>query len=127
MASLADHEGEPVRSADLAGSVNAEPSFVRRVVSKLAKAGLVTTHRGKNGACSLARPAAEVTLLDIYRASEAPEACSVHGYSVTETCDVSRNIKGCLGNVLQEAQQGFEQALARKTLADLVGAIRHEP
>jgi len=125
MAVLGSHAGEPMRSTEMAESVNADPSFVRRVVSKLAKAGLVATHRGKNGACSLGRPAAEITLLDIYRASEAPQACSVHGYSVTSGCNVSENIKGCLGALLQEAQNGFEQTLAKKTLADLVGDIKH--
>ncbi|QEI08949.1 Rrf2 family transcriptional regulator [Pigmentiphaga aceris] len=122
MAALGAHKGEPVRSAELASSVNAEPSFVRRVVSKLAKAGLVTTHRGKNGACALARPAAEITLLDIYRASEAPEACCVHDYAATD-CVVSQNFKGCLNKVLQEAQEGFEQALAKQSLSGLVNAL----
>jgi len=123
MAALAMNEGEPVRSSTLAGSVNADPSFVRRVVSKLAKAGLVTTTRGKNGACMLARPAAQVTLLDVYRASEAPQAFVVHGYPVTEGCRVSRNIKACMSEVLHEAQNSFEESLAHRTLADVVAAL----
>jgi Rrf2 family protein len=124
MAALGASDGAPVRSAVLAGSVNAEPTFVRRIVSKLAKAGLVTTTRGKGGACALARPAAQITLLDIYRASEAPPAFAVHAYEVTEGCRVSRNIKGCMNGVLQEAQDGFERSLAGRTLADVVAAIR---
>jgi Rrf2 family protein len=124
MAALGVHEGVPLRSGELAGSVNADPSFVRRVVSKLAKAGLVTTTRGKMGACLLARPPAQITLLDIYRASEAPAAFAVHAYPTQEGCRVSRNIKGCMEGVLREAQDGFEQGLARQTLADVVGAIR---
>jgi Rrf2 family protein len=125
MAALGAHHGEPMRSAELAESVNAEPSFVRRVVSKLAKAGLVTTHRGKNGACALARPPAEITLLDIYRASEAPEACGVHAYAPMDSCVVSRNFKGCLNKVIQEAQESFERALAKQSLSDLVDALMH--
>jgi len=123
MAALGAHNGEPVRSAELAESVNAEPSFVRRVVSKLAKAGLVTTHRGKNGACALARPAADITLLDIYRASEAPEACCVHAYAPSETCVVSQNFKGCLNDVLRDAQDAFEGTLAKQRLSDLVESL----
>lgn len=124
MAALGLFEGEGVRSAALAGSVNADPTFVRRVVSKLAKAGLVITTRGKGGACRLARPPTEITLLDIYRASEAPVAFAVHAYPAQDSCRVSRNIKGCMNDVLQEAQDGFEQRLARQTLADVVDAIR---
>lgn len=123
MAALGNHAGEPLRSSALAGSVNADPTFVRRVVSKLAKAGLVTTVRGKNGACALARAPADITLLDIYRASEAPAAFAVHGYPVTEGCRVSRNIKGCMDDVLRDAQDAFERSLAQRTLADVVGAL----
>ena len=112
-----------VTSSALACSVNAEPSFVRRAVSKLAKAGLVTTTRGKNGACVLARPAASITLLDIYRASEAPATFSIHDYPVEGACPVSANISACMNEVLACAQQGFEERLARRTVADLLVRI----
>ena len=56
------------------------------------------------------------------RASEqAP--CAMHAYPVTEECRVSRNIKRCMDDVLREAQQGFEQGLARQTLADVVDTV----
>lgn len=124
MAALGMHEDAPVRSCVLASSVNADPTFVRRVVSKLAKAGLVTTTRGKGGACILARPAAQISLLDIYRASEAPAAFAVHDYPAEQSCRVSRTIKGCMAEVLRDAQGGFEQRLAQQTVADVVAAIR---
>ena len=112
--------GAGATSAALASSVNAEPSFVRRAISKLAKAGLVITTRGKNGACALARPAADITLLDIYRASEAPAAFSIHDYPIEGACPISANISACMNEVLRCAQQGFEERLARRTLADLM-------
>lgn len=123
MAALGAHYGEPVRSSELAASVNAEPTFIRRVISKLSKAGLVTTVRGKNGACMLARPPESITLLDIYKASEAPATFAVHAYPVTDSCRVSRNIKGCMKDVLEQAQADFEQSLAKRSLADLVAVI----
>lgn len=124
MVALGMHEGEAMRSGVLACSVNADPTFVRRVVSKLAKAGLVTTTRGKGGACILARPASQITLLDVYRASEAPAAFAVHEYAVDDGCRVSRNIKGCMTALLHDAQTGLEQRLAQQTVADMVKAIR---
>lgn len=123
MAALGAHDGEPMRSAELAASVNADPSFVRRILSKLAKCGLVTTTRGKNGACSLARAPQRITLLDIYRASESHAACTVHAYPVAEECRVSRNIKRCMDDVIHTAQAGFEAGLAKQTLADVVDTI----
>ena len=124
MAALGMSGGEPLRSAVLAGSVNADPSFVRRVLSKLVKAGLVISSRGKGGACALARPAEQITVLDIYRASAAPAAVAVHDYPVQQACRVSRNIKGCMEALLEDAQRDFENNLAQRTLADVVATIR---
>jgi DNA-binding IscR family transcriptional regulator len=67
-----DKEG--LTSAKLAVSVNTSPSFVRRTLSKLSKAGLVETATGKAGACWLAKDAKCISLLDIYRAVDAPKA-----------------------------------------------------
>ncbi len=50
MAALAYRHGEEISSATMAESVNADPTFVRKSLSKLSKAGLVVTKRGKSGA-----------------------------------------------------------------------------
>ncbi len=123
MAALGVHHGEVVTSASLAMSVNAEPSFVRKLVSKLSKAGLVKATRGKGGACTLARPPDEITLLDIYRASHVPPAFSIHHYAVEKSCPTSCNIKGVMALVLDDAQAEFEKSLARRTLSDLVDGV----
>lgn len=116
--------GESLTSGELAASVNAEPSFVRRSIAKLAKAGLVATTRGKYGACTLARAPQEISLLDIYRAAEAPAAASNHAYPVQPSCPVSAQIKPCMAAVLEDAQTDFEAGLARRSLAELVAAVR---
>ncbi|MBB5327849.1 MULTISPECIES: RrF2 family transcriptional regulator [Acidobacteriaceae] len=124
MTALADHNDEHVNSAFLAESVNTEPTFVRKSLSKLVKAGLVVATRGKHGFCVLARPAAAITLADIYRASEAPATFAVHNYPVEKTCRTSSNIKKIMLDILPEAQNSFEQVLARTTLADMVQRVR---
>ena len=50
MAALGFYHGKELSSAILAASVNADPTFVRKSLSKLSKAGLVVTTRGKGGA-----------------------------------------------------------------------------
>ena len=57
MAALGYNHGKEIPSASLAASVNADPTFVRKSLSKLSKAGLVVTTRGKNGASTLTRSA----------------------------------------------------------------------
>ena len=123
MAALAFYRGREVASATLARSVNANPSFVRKSLSKLSKAGLIVTTRGKLGASVLARPPKSITLLDIYRASEAPPAFAIHSYQVEKRCPVSCTIKDRLSSVLGRAQGSFEKSLGGITLADVSAAL----
>ena len=124
MAALGFRHGEELPSAMLAESVNADPTFVRKSLSKLSKAGLVVTTRGKNGASRLTRSPKQITLLDVYRASEAPPTFAIHSYPVEKRCPISCNIKVCMSSVLKKAQESFENSLAGITLADVVGEIR---
>jgi DNA-binding IscR family transcriptional regulator len=123
MTALAYHYGMNVTSATLAGSIRADRTFVRRSVSKLTKAGLIVATRGRSGACVLARPADSITLLDIYRASEAPPTFAIHSYNEELTCPVSCSIKAGMGEILDSAQAVFEVGLAKRTLADLVSYV----
>src|SRR6266481_7435424 len=108
MAALEFYHGEEISSATLADSVNANPTFVRKSLSKLSKAGLVVTTRGKSGASVLALPPKRITLLDIYRASGAPPAFAIHSYPVEKRCPVSRNLNECMCVVLSQVQDRFE-------------------
>lgn len=124
VAALGFHHGEEVSSATLAESVNADPTFVRKSLSKLSKAGLVVTKRGKSGSATLARTPRKITLLDVYRASGAPPAFAIHSYRVEPRCEVSAGLKPCLSDLLSQAQNSFEKSLAKITVADLVRDIR---
>ena len=124
MAGLGYCAGTDTTSAQLAMSVNTSPSFIRRTLSKLSKAGLIETAKGKNGFCRLARKPSEISLLDIYVAVEAPKAFSIHHYEVQKPCAVSCNIKAALESALERTQLGMERTLAKITLADLLSGIR---
>jgi Rrf2 family protein len=126
MAALGYFQGKEISSATLAESVNADPTFVRKSLSKLSKAGLVVTKRGKSGASVLARPPRQITLLDIYRASGAPPAFAIHSYPADKRCPVSCNLKECMAGVLSQAQHSFERSLAKITLASLIRQIREK-
>jgi Rrf2 family protein len=126
MAALGYRHGEEISSATLAESVNADPTFVRKSLSKLSKAGLVVTKRGKSGASMLSRSPRQITLLDIYRASAAPPAFAIHSYPVEKRCPVSCHLKECMSGLLTQAQNSFERSLAKITLAHLVGQIREK-
>ena len=123
MAALGHAAGKEVNSAEIAGSVNTSSSFVRRILAKLSKAGLVKTATGKGGSCWLARPARHISLLDIYRAVEAPKAFAIHQYPAEKQCPVSCGIKPALSRVLAETQQAIEGSLSRTSLAEVISDL----
>jgi Rrf2 family protein len=123
MAALAYGGDRETTSAQLAKCVNTSPSFVRRGLARLAKAGLVQTTTGKNGSCRLAREAKKITLRDVYQAVGAPKAFAIHEYREQKGCAVSCNIKAALMLALDKAQQGLEESLDDVTLADVLKAI----
>lgn len=124
MAGLGCRRGGDATSTDLATSVNACPSFVRRTLSKLSKAKLVRTTTGKSGACALAKDAGKISLLDVYRAVGAPRAFAIHHYPALETCQVSRNIKRSMEKVLCRAQKSMEESLESVSLAEFIADLR---
>jgi Rrf2 family protein len=123
MAALGYHPGADTTSALLATSVNTSPSFVRRVLARLSRAGLVQTATGKAGACWLARDAREISLLDIYRAVDAPRAFSIHHYAEQKSCPVSCHIKHALDRALDKTQKAMESSLDEITLAQIVSQV----
>jgi Rrf2 family protein len=48
------------------------PSFLAKIVSQLSIAGLLHTSRGARGGVTLARPAKEITLLEVVEAIDGP-------------------------------------------------------
>ncbi len=74
-------EGARVTAGDIAKRRIIPRAFVRRVITRLAAADLITTTRGKGGGLALARPAREISLLGVVNAMEGPLAlnpCTVN-------------------------------------------------
>lgn len=123
MAVLGCRGDKDTPSALLAASVNTSPSFVRRVLSKLSRAGLVKTATGKAGACWLARKPQKISLLDIYEAVNAPKAFSIHSYKEQKNCRVSCHIKAAMGKALTKTQRAMELSLAETSLAQVISDL----
>jgi Rrf2 family protein len=123
LAALANYE-RSFTSEILAGSVNANPVFVKRILVKLSKAKLVKTTVGKSGGYDLARSPRSISLLEIYDAVNPPSAFAIHSYAKSKGCMVSCNIKEVMGEVLIGTQKAVENDLKRTTLADVVAKIK---
>jgi len=117
-------EGEPIKSDDMACSVNTNPVVIRRILCTLSKANLVASQTGACGGSRLARTPAKITLLDVYRAVEAGEAFALHRQPPDPRCRVGANIAPVLESVLGRVETAIEQALAKITLEEIVQTVR---
>jgi Rrf2 family protein len=127
LALLDSGEGEPLTSEYIAGSVNTNPAVVRRILSRLARAGLTTSRLGAGGGSLLARPAAEITLRDVYRAVECEGPLfALHHEEPNHACPVGRNIQAVLERATGAAQEALEDALGERTVADVMDEMEAE-
>lgn len=99
--------------------------FVRRIVAKLAAARLIDTVRGSGGGIRLARPPAEISLLDVVRAVEGgvvlnrcvdtPHSCPLSTACPVqrEWTRVTRNLEADLTTVrFSELASSLEQSIS---------------
>ena len=116
------HEGEPVTSTKLAASVNTNPAFLRALLGRLKRAGLIETALGKGGGSTLARPARKITLLDVYRATVDPVA-PLHCSRPDAKCVVGRNILPVLRDVAADLESAIEKRLKKLSIAALAASV----
>lgn len=103
--------GAQVTIAEIASKRLLPGPFVRRVVGKLVAAGLLLTTRGMGGGVRLARPAAEISLLDVVAALEGgvalnhcvdnPRACPLAAACPVQRAwaEATRQLEATLGAV----------------------------
>lgn len=115
---------EPLKSEQVADSVNTNPVVIRRMLLELAEAGLVVSQTGSLGGSRLAGDPAETTLLDVYQALECGGVFSLHRQPPSRDCPVGVNIETVLGDVLQEVDSAVEQVLAKITINDVVQRLK---
>ncbi len=115
LAALAVNGGKPLRSEDLANSVNTGAVVIRGLLSRLSDAGLTKSQLGAGGGALLAKPVKRIRLLDVYNAVEDTELFSLPRTPPCIACPVGANI--------QEAMHPLEAELSRYTIADIVAEV----
>ena len=123
LAALAVTGDKPVRSEDLAFSVNTGAVVIRGLLSRLSDAGLTRSQLGSGGGSMLAKPAAQIKLLDVYEAVEDKELFAVHRTPPCGDCDVGRNILAAIEPTLSRARKALEDELAKTTIADIAAEV----
>ena len=115
---------EPLKSEQVAESVNTNPVVIRRMLCELAEAGLVVSQTGSLGGSRLASDPGKTTLLDIYQALECGGVFSLHRQPPSRDCPVGVNIETVLGDVLLEVDSAVEAVLAKITIRDVVQRLK---
>lgn len=103
-------------SRDIAERQSIPPSFVAKILTRLARQGIVQTQRGLTGGVRLNRPAGEITLLEVIEAIDGPIALNlcVRG---PELCPLEEN---CRVHPIWDVLNGdLRQRLSRITFAQL--------
>ena len=67
-------DARPVKGASIAAAQSMPPKYVENILVDLRRAGLVASQRGSEGGFRLARPASEITVADVIRATDGPLA-----------------------------------------------------
>lgn len=111
---LARADGRLVKRRELAATVDAPASVLAQTLAELVRAGLADAIAGPRGGYRLARPAAEISVLDVVRAIEPREAeqrCVLH----ERAC---RSEGSCpFHATIAAAEEAYEATLRTTTLA----------
>lgn len=109
-----------ITSDFLAGSINTNPVIIRKILTQLKNAGLITVARGTGG-ISPTRPLKEISFYDVYQAIEPVENGDLFNFhsSPNPQCPVGKNIHVLLDGKLKTIQLAMENEMKKYTLDDL--------
>lgn len=114
-----DGMDKPATSEQIAQMLQTNAAVVRRTMSGLRDAGIVTSIKGHGGGWSLARPLDQITLLAIYNALGPPQLFAIGNDAENPSCLLARSAYAATNEALGTARQHFEQSLERVTVAQL--------
>lgn len=114
-----------ITSDFLASSINVNPVIIRKILSQLRNAGLITVARGTGGTAAT-RPIDEITFYDVYLAVDLLEDGDLFHFheNPNPACPVGKNIHMALDDKLVDIQKAMENEMKKYTIADVVDDIK---
>lgn len=119
LALLACARGERLSGRVLSEQLGVSEAHLSKVMQRLSKAGYLASSRGPGGGFTLARPPADITLLEIFETIEGPLAetrCLLDHKACSGRC--------LLGNLIGQVQEQVRAHFSGKTLADVKGSFK---
>lgn len=98
---------------DLAAAADVPPSFMSKILRRLVNARLINSGRGIGGGFELARPASQITLLDVVQAIDGPICLNI----CLQSGNMCNRSSWCAAHLVwAEAQRKLEQVLGAAVL-----------
>jgi Rrf2 family transcriptional repressor of oqxAB len=121
----AEEEGSPVlSSAQLARSLDTNPSLVRKLMVPLVQDGLVASVKGRSGGVRLGRPADQISLEEIYHSSIGDKPLWAPRPEGPHECLVTNHSAEYFLRLTNETEAAVLGMLAGRTLADSLDQLR---
>lgn len=123
LAFISIYQGKvPLTSDNIANSVETSPVVVRRIMSQLKKAGLITTVHGAADP-KLAQYPTDISLYDVFLAIEHDQHLFTVDDKTNPECIVGGNIQDTLRYYYEQVETAAKAKLARISLADIIDSI----
>lgn len=116
-----------VSAARLAEFHGVPAPYLVKQLQKLSRAGIVQATTGRNGGYRLARPASEITVLDVVLALEGTEPafrCTEIRQQGPSAVDAPRYVQPCgIARAMWRAEDAWRAELGAVTIADINGEL----
>ncbi len=119
----ADGAASWVTSEQIAGVLSTNPVVIRRLVRQLRHAGLVSALRGKTGGYQLGRPAADISLLDVFLAIEGDRTdffALAHRDNRSGCSPIANSIQQTLHPIFAQSLTALKEDLSRYSIAEVL-------
>lgn len=114
-----DHMDDPATSELIAQMLQTNPAVVRRTMSGLRDARIVTSTKGHGGGWSLRMPLDKITLFGVYEALGSPPLFAMGSDDEETSCLLAKSANEATSDALAAAREQFEHSLRNVTVAQL--------
>ena len=115
---LAAHTGDPQTTQQIAAATLVPAGYLAKVMQSLGRGGLVTAQRGKHGGFLLARPAGEVSVLEVINTVEPIQRIRECPLGIAAHCRRLCPLHKRLDNAMAMIEKAFCETSIAEVLAE---------
>jgi Rrf2 family protein len=112
-----------VPTKELSTALNIPNPSAVKILGNLANAGIIETREGARGGVRLAKPAQQITLLDVFTAIETGKPMFRQDHQLRVTGKKPTRAHQSVYAVLTDAEESMKSRLAKTTIADLMASL----